>query len=105
MKEPWVSVSLRLSRELWTSIYSLVESQQCTDFSQAMRNLMEGGLMLIEIKNDINNPQKVQELANSWNTKMNEKEIFDWASNLSDNEMKAVHGAIELEKEKRYHKL
>ena len=102
MKEPWVSVSLRLSRELWSSINSLVESQQCTDFSQAMRNLMEGGLMLIEIKNDINDPEKVQELANSWNAEMNENQIFDWASKLSDNQMKAVEGAIEIEKDKRF---
>jgi len=33
---------------------------------------------------------------------MNEQEIFDWVSNLSDNQMKAVQGAIELEKEKRF---
>ena len=102
MKNPSVSKSVRLPFELWQKLQDLVEQEVFTDFSDAARELIEGGLKLIEIKNDINNPQKVQELVNSWNTKMNEQKIFDWVSNLSENEMKAVQGAMELEKEKRF---
>ena len=102
MKLPSVSKSVRLPFELWQKLEDLVEQEVFTDFSDAVRELIEGGLKLIEIKNDINNPKKVLELANSWNTKMNEQEIFDWVGNLSDNQMKAVQGAIDLEKEKRF---
>ena len=55
----------------------------------------------MEIKNAIDKPVRVEELANQWNTKINEKDIFSWAKNLSDQEMAAVQGAIELEKESR----
>jgi len=102
LKLPSVSKSVRLPFELYQKLADLVEQKVFTDFSDAVRELIEGGLKLIEIKNDINNPKKVLELANSWNTKMNEQEIFDWVGNLSDNQMKAVQGAIELEKEKRF---
>ena len=67
-----------------------------------MRSLIEGGLKLIEIKDKIDNPDKVRELAESWDSKMNEKDIIGWASKLSDYEMKAVQGAIDLVKERRF---
>ena len=102
MKLPSVSKSVRLPFELWQKLEDLVEQNAFDDFSDAVRELIDGGLKLIEIKSEINNPDKVRELAESWDSKMNEKYIFDWVHRLSDNQMKAVQGAIDLEKEKRF---
>jgi len=55
----------------------------------------------MEIKNQIDDPKRVLELANQWNAKMNENDIFEWAKNLSDYKMKAVQGAIKFENEQR----
>jgi len=102
LKIPSVSKSVRLPFELYQKLGDLVEQNAFVDFSDAVRELIDGGLKLIEIKNEINNPDKVRELAESWDSRMNEKNIFDWVSSLSDNQMKAVQGAIDLEKEKRF---
>ena len=101
MKLPSATLSVRIPQELWQRINEFVENKVAKDLSSAVRVLIEGGLKLMEIKNEIDNPKRVQELANQWNVKMNEKDIFSWAKNLSDQEMAAVQGAIELEKESR----
>ncbi len=101
MKLPSATLSVRIPQELWQRINEFVENKVAKDLSSAVRVLIEGGLKLMEIKNVIDNPKRVQELANQWNVKMNEKDIFSWAKNLSDQEMAAVQGAIELEKESR----
>ena len=101
MKLPSATLSVRIPQELWQRINEFVENKVAKDLSSAVRVLIEGGLKLMEIKNEIDNPKRVQELANQWNVKMNEKDIFSWAKNLSDQEMMAIQGAIELEKESR----
>ena len=101
MKAPSATLSVRIPHELWLKINELVENKVAKDLSSAVRILIEGGLKLMEIKNEIDNPVRVQELANQWKTKMNENDIFSWTKNLSDQEMIAVQGAIELEKESR----
>ncbi len=101
MKAPSATLSVRIPHELWLKINEFVENKVAKDLSSAVRILIEGGLKLMEIKNEIDNPVRVQELANQWNTKMNENDIFSWTKNLSDQEMIAVQGAIELEKESR----
>jgi len=101
MKLPSATLSVRIPQELWQRINEFVENKVAKDLSSAVRVLIEGGLKLKEIKNEIDDPKRVQELANQWNTKMNENDIFEWAKNLSDQQMKAVQGVIELEKESR----
>ena len=98
MKLPSATLSVRIPQELWQRINEFVENGIAKDFSSAVRVLIEGGLKLMEIKNEIDNPVRVQELASQWNTKMNEKDIFSWAKNLSDQEMAAVQFDIDLEK-------
>ena len=101
MTAPSATLSVRIPHELWLKINEFVENKVAKDLSSAVRVLIEGGLKLMEIKNEIDDPKRVQELANKWNTKMNENDIFAWTKNLSDQEMIAVQGAIELEKESR----
>jgi len=101
MTAPSATLSVRIPHELWLKINEFVENKVAKDLSSAVRVLIEGGLKLKEIKNEIDDPIRVQELANQWNTKMNENDIFSWTKNLSDQEMIAVQGAIELEKESR----
>ena len=101
MKVPSATLSVRIPHELWLKINEFVENKVAKDLFSAIRILIEGGLKLMEIKNEMDNPVRVQKLANEWNTKMNEKDIFSWAKNLSEQEMIAVQGAIELEKESR----
>ena len=101
MTAPSATLSVRIPHELWLKINELVENKVAKDLSSAVRILIEGGLKLKEIKNEIDDPKRVQELANQWNSKINENDIFAWANNLSDQETIAVQGAIELKKELR----
>jgi len=102
LKNPSVSKSIRLPFELWETIQGQIEAGIFPDFSSAVRTLVEGGLKLIEIKDKVDNPDEVKRLADDWNFKMNENDIFEWAHDLSDNKMKAVYQALDLEKERRY---
>ena len=101
MKLPTATLSVRIPHELWKKLAQFVDNGPAKDLSSAVRTLIEGGFKLIEIKNEIDNPEKVRELAERWNSKMNESDIFQWAKNLSDQQMKAIQGAIELENEQR----
>ena len=51
---------------------------------------------VVEIKNETDDPNRVHELAEQWDSKMNENDIFEWAKNLTDNQKRAVRGALEL---------
>ena len=101
MKLPTATLSIRITHELWEKLAQFVDNGFAKDLSSAVRTLIEGGFKLVEIKNEINDPKRVQELANQWNSKMNENDIFGWTKNLSDQQMKAVQGALELENEQR----
>ena len=102
LNEPSVSKTLRIPYEMWQSIQALVDSGVYSDFSEAIRRLVEGGMRLISIKDQIKDPEKVKELVQEWDAKMNENEILEWAKNLSDSKLKAVDMLIDLEKETRY---
>ena len=99
MKLPTATLSIRVPHELWKKIAQFVDNGLAKDQSSAVRSLIEGGFKLIEIKNEIDNPNRVHELAEQWDSRMNENDIFEWAKNLSDHKMKAVRGAIEFENE------
>ena len=102
MREPGVSISLRLSHELWTKINDLVDGRNCPDFSHVARSLIEAGLWLNEHKNDLTDPEKSQKFIEEYNSKLNEKDLFDWVSRLSDNQIQGMEIAFDLEKEKRF---
>ena len=101
MKQPTATLSIRIPHELWEKLAQFVDNGLAKDQSSAVRTLIEGGFMLIEIKNKIDDPTRVRELAERWDSKINENNIFEWAKNLSDHKMKAVQGAIEFENEQR----
>ena len=101
MKEPSISISLRIPRELWSKINNLVDDRSIPDFSHAARSLIETGLWLIEHKNDLTDPEKSQKLVEEYNSKLNEKDLFDWVGQLPDNQIESLMIAFELEKEKR----
>jgi len=104
MKEPGVLISLRMTRELWTQINNLVENNDSPDFSHAVRSLIEGGLWLIEHKNDLKDPEKSQKVVEEYNSKMDEKNLFTWTAQLTDIQIDGMKMALELEKENRIKK-
>lgn len=101
MKEPSASISLRIPREQWTKINDLVCGRNYPDFSHAARSLIEAGLWLIEHKTDLEDPEKSQKLIEEYNSKLNEKELFDWVGQLTDLQIQGLQIAFDLEKEKR----
>ena len=103
MKEPSASISLRISRELWSKINELVGGRNCPDFSHAARSLIEAGIWMIEHKNDLSDPEKSQKLIEEYNSKLNEKDVFDWVGQLTDLQIQGLQIAFDLEKEKRVH--
>jgi len=96
LKQPTASLSVRIPHELWEKLAKFVDDGLAKDLSSAIRTLIEGGFKLIEIKNVVDDPTRVRELAERWDSKMNENDIFEWAKNLSDYQKKAVQGALEL---------
>ena len=101
MKLPSAHLNVRVPHELWQKLAQFVDDGFAKDASSAIRILIIGGFKLVEIKNEIDDPKRVQELANQWNSKMNENDIFGWVSNLSDHQIEAVQGAINITKEQR----
>lgn len=102
MKEPSASVSLRLPRDLWQKINDLVDERKIPDFSHATRSLIEAGLWLNQNKNDLIDPEKSHKLIDEYNSKLDEKSLFDWVGQLSNNQIDGLMIAFDLEKEKRY---
>jgi len=102
LKLPTASISVRIPHELWEKLAKFVDDELAKDLSSAVRTLIEGGFKLIEIKNEIDDPDRARELAEQWDSKMNENDIFEWAKNLPEHKMRAVRGAIEFENEQRY---
>jgi len=98
MNRPSATISLRVSQELWEKVNFLVEKGKCRNFSDALRSLIEGGLWLDSHKKELQDPKRIQQLIEEWNSKMNEKEIFDWVKQLPDGTKEAVGMALELEK-------
>ena len=101
MKEPSASISLRIPRDLWSKINNLVDDRSIPDFSHAARSLIEAGLWLIEHEKDLSDPEKSQKIIEEYNSKLNEKDVFDWVGQLSDNQIQGLEIAFELEKGKR----
>ncbi len=101
VREPSILKSLRFSREQWEKINDLVDGRNCPDFSHAARMLFEAGLWLHENKTDLEDPEKSQKLIQEYNSKMNEKDVFDWVAQLSDLKIQGLQITFDLEKEKR----
>jgi len=102
MNRPSATISLRINHELWIQINSLFESGLSDTFSDAARSLIEAGLWLHEHKNDFQDPKRTQKLIEEWNSKINEKDIFDWVEQLPDSAKEAISGTLELDKELKF---
>ncbi len=98
---PYASISLRIPQDLLIKVRHLVETGLCRDNSSAIRSLIEGGLLLHDYKNSIQDPDIVRKLGEEWESKMNEKEIFGWAKNLKDQQITAVKMVLEMEEDSR----
>ncbi len=99
---PTASLSVRVPQEQWEKLAQFVENGQAKDLSSAVRALIEAGFWLHEHKDDIHDPQQVQNFIEEWNSQLNEDKIFDWTEQLSDDQMKAIEMAFDLKKERRY---
>jgi len=101
MNMPAVGVSLRMPPELWARVNAIVEDGTYKDFSEATRKLIEAGLWVNDHKDDIQDPEKANKIIQEWNAKMNEKEILDIPKQFTDDQIRALEMAFELEKERR----
>ena len=101
MKLPSVTLSIRISHELWHRINEFVENSSMIDFSSGVRALIESGLWLDDHKEDICDPDKASKIITEWTSKINENEILDWPKQLSDDQIRAIEMAFDLEKERR----
>jgi len=102
LKLPTATLSIRIPHESWEKLAQFVDNGLAKDISCAVRALIEAGFWLHEHKNDIHDPEQVQNFIEEWNSQMNEDKIFDWTKQLSENQMKAIEMAFDLEKERRY---
>lgn len=100
MKKPKTSLSFRITYEQWEKISEFVEKNGL-DFSSGARELIDHGLWLDSHKQDIQDPEKVGGIIKEWTAKMNENEILQWPLQLSDDQIKAAHMSLEMEKERR----
>ncbi len=62
---------------------------------------MELGLWLHGNKNLLENQEFVKKIIEEYNSNLNENSIFEWVHQLSDEKIKAVVMALELEHDER----
>ena len=101
LKEPGTSISLRLSRELWSELNQKLVSGKFSNLSEAIRELVKLGLWMYNKKENFQDDGKVQEIMAEYNSKINEKAILDWPKELTDSQIDAVVMSFSMEKEKR----
>jgi len=101
VREPSILKSLRFSRELWERIVEYGRSENCKDFSDTVRILIDSGLWLENHKKQLQDPQKNQEVIDELNQKMQDGTITDWLSTQTKLQLEGLDAAIQLEKEKK----
>ena len=101
MTFPSVSKTVRISFDLWERIQNSVVDGTFPDFSHGIRELAEGGYWLLKNKDKLQDKEIVKQFLDDWNSKMNEKNIFDWVKQLPDSQVEAVRVALEMERERR----
>ena len=102
VREPSVLKSVRFVREQWEKIVEYGESENCKDFTDALRKLVDSGLWLEEHKKQLQDPEKNRELIDEYNKRMEDETIFDWLGTQSKFQLEGLDAAIKLEKEKRF---
>ena len=95
------NISARMDIDLWDQIDRYKIRHNCRDFSEALRALIKNGLWIEEHKNEITDPEKASKLISEWTAKMNEKDILDWPKELTDNQIQAAKGALQMEEDNR----
>ena len=94
VREPSILKSLRFSRELWEQIIEFEESENCNDFSDAVRKLIDEGLWLENHKKQLQDPQH--------NQKLKDESALDWLDTMTKLQIEGLESAINLVKEKKF---
>ena len=101
LKEPYISISLRMPRQMWEKIGELAEKKVGRDFSDTARTMIEGGIWLYENKQTLNDPEKMKLNIEEYNKRLDEKNSLGWLGQLSDQQLEGLQMANEMEREKR----
>jgi len=99
--KPTHLLSLRLPIKELEKYLKLVEEKKFSSVSEAIRECGSRGILLLDYKDTLDDPQKSKEFFEKLDAQMNEKKIFDWLSNLSSTQFEGLAGAIEIVKSKR----
>ena len=100
VREPSIHRSLRFTREQWEQIVEYGETQNCKDFTDAVRRLIDSGLWIENHKKQLQDPQKNQELIDEYNQRMKDESAIDWLDGLTKLQLEGLESAIQLTKEK-----
>ena len=101
LSEPFVSISLRMPRQMWVKIDKLVEQKAGRDFSDTIRNMVDVGIWMYENKKTLKDPEKMKTKIEEFNKRLDEKNSMGWFAQLSDQQLEGIKMAYELEREKR----
>jgi len=101
LKEPCVSISLRLSKELWFELNQKIEDGTFSNLSEAIREFLKLGIWLYNKKENFQDDDKIQAIMAEYNSKLNEKAILGLPKGLSDSQIDAVVMSFTMEKERR----
>jgi len=102
VREPSILKSLRFSRELWEQIIEFEESENCNDFSDAVRKLIDEGLWLENHKKQLQDPQQNQKVIDEYNQKLKDESALDWLDTMTKLQIEGLESAINLVKEKKF---
>jgi len=102
VREPSILKSLRFSREQWERIVEYGESENCKDFTDAVRKLIDSGLWLENHKKQLQDPQKNQEVIDEYNQKLKDESTIDWLDTMTKIQLEGLESAIQLIKEKKF---
>jgi len=73
-------------------------------FSSVNKAIIECGCygrILLSYKDVLDDPQRLKEFFEKMNANLNEKRIFEWVRTLTDDQMRGIYQAINMEQEKR----
>jgi len=95
-----IPFSIRLPLDMVFKLEELTNGaeKKFATVSEAIRDLIEVGLMVNTMKAKIKDPEFLKSIEEIKKKEM----IFDWVTTLRDNEMNAIQVAIQMEKDARY---
>ena len=94
-------ITVRIPLKILDQIEILMKRTNSKTYSDFIRKACETFILLEQYRPNLENEQSRKEFAQKYKEKLNEDEILLLPKSLKDNEIEALRGSLDLEREKR----